>query len=485
MKRLICILLVLSLLLGCEQRVIAQLPETREPPTALAPTPQPTDTPAPPTPGPTATPRPVLATFAPQGDQEALFPEELLSQEGEPVCSLVRSLLSETLSKAEFYDRFLALIRQVDGLDAGLLALSDRGCTLTADRRDKTAEALTVLMGDETLSALQAAYDACPGEGAALPLSDYAASVDALVRDVTGMGPRTVPFFSLDDSAARDYRTALSRYMGEPVVPLTALQALEDLVQTEAYAIATALQADPEAARKKEPISFGSYGANMAFLCRITRELCPLPDGSDLPVPAETELSRDMSLLELAFRYYPGMALLTTYAARETDAQRARWASASQGYLAGLAVHGSYVIVPYLSEFGLEYVQYRWYEEMLSVTLTGVSALLIHYYGYSKADLQAYLKGWGAEDFADYLYGKAMSDPFDSLVASYGYIRYLSICQAALDAGCETEQRFLQDYLKAGPAPYEALKEYMVRLYQNERLTNPEAGSTIYATYGL
>ena len=245
MKRLICILLVLSLLLGCEQRVIAQLPETRETPTALAATPQPTDTPAPPTPGPTATPRPVLATFAPQGDQEALFPEELLSQEGEPVCSLVRSLLSETLSKAEFYDRFLALIRQVDGLDAGLLALSDRGRTLTADRRDKTAEALTALMGDETLSALQAAYDACPGEGAALPLSDYAASVDALVRDVTGMGPRTVPFFSLDDSAARDYRTALSRYMGEPVVPLTALQALEDLVQTEAYAIATALQADP------------------------------------------------------------------------------------------------------------------------------------------------------------------------------------------------------------------------------------------------
>ena len=42
------------------------------------------------------------------------------------------------------------------------------------------------------------------------------------------------------------------------------------------------------------------------------------------------------------------------------------------------------------------------------------------------------------------------------------------VISRALDAGCETEQRFLQDYLSAGPAPYEALKEYMVSLYQNQ-----------------
>ena len=60
-----------------------------------------------------------------------------------------------------------------------------------------------------------------------------------------------------------------------------------------------------------------------------------------------------------------------------------------------------------------------------------------------------------------------MFDPFDSLVAVYGYYAYLDICQAALDAGCESEARFLADYLAAGPAPYGPLKEYMVGLYEN------------------
>ena len=55
-----------------------------------------------------------------------------------------------------------------------------------------------------------------------------------------------------------------------------------------------------------------------------------------------------------------------------------------------------------------------------------------------------------------------------TLLSVNGYWQYLDICQAALDAGCETEQRFLQDYLASGPAPYEALKEYMVGLYQNQ-----------------
>ena len=61
-----------------------------------------------------------------------------------------------------------------------------------------------------------------------------------------------------------------------------------------------------------------------------------------------------------------------------------------------------------------------------------------------------------------------MSDPFEGVTASFGYYRYLDICQAALDAGCPSEEQFLRDYLAAGPAPFAALKEYMVSLYQNQ-----------------
>ena len=105
---------------------------------------------------------------------------------------------------------------------------------------------------------------------------------------------------------------------------------------------------------------------------------------------------------------------------------------------------------------------------MLTVTLTGLSALLIHYFGYSQGDLAAYLASWGAEDYAEYLYDRAMSDPFESLVATYGYYRYLEICEAALSAGCPSERQFLRDYLAVGPAPFDALKEYMVGLYGNQ-----------------
>ena len=282
------------------------------------------------------------------------------------------------------------------------------------------------------------------------------------------MEERAEPFFSLDKDAARDFRTILERYMGEPIVPRTVFNALEELAQTEAYAIATALQADPEAARKKEPISFGSFAQNISFLCKVTEALCPLPDGSALPTLHETEAAGTMDLMKLAFYQYPGMAYLKLYASRTSEEQQARWTNAPDGYLAGLAVHCSYAVVPFLDDFGLDYVQYKWYEDMLEVTLTGISALLIHYYGYSEKDLADYLKSWGAESFTDYLYEMAMSDPFESLVASYGYWQYLEICQAALDAGCENERRFLQDYLAAGPAPFEALKEYMVGLYQNQ-----------------
>ena len=74
----------------------------------------------------------------------------------------------------------------------------------------------------------------------------------------------------------------------------------------------------------------------------------------------------------------------------------------------------------------------------------------------------------GSDDLTEYLYEKAMFDPFESLAASYGYYQYLDICQAALDAGCENERRFYRDYLTAGPAPFQELKEYMVGLYQNQ-----------------
>ena len=468
MKRLISILLICALLMGCGQRVISPVSDNQVTAAESTATPSPTAaiSQPPATPGPTITPRPVLATFAPVGEQPSLFSEQLLSSDGEPIASLIRSLLmSEGLSKAEYCDRLLSCIQQVEQLDKNLLDLRDRGRTLTADRRGSTVEALQYLMSDEVLDALRVAYDGCPGAGEALPLDAYAASMNALAQDTAKMEERTVPFFSLDGAAAGEYRAALARYMGEPIVPRTLFNDLEELAQTEAYAIAAALQADPEAARKKEPISFGGYAQNISFLCKITEALCPLPDGSKLPVPSAGAGAEDRDLLTLAFQTYPGMAFLRLYADRSSPEQQARWASAPEGYL---AVHCAYAVVPYLSEFGLDYVQYKWYEDMLDVTLTGISALLIHYYGYSEKDLAEYLKGWGAESFAGYLYDKAMDDPFDSLVASYGYIRYLHICQAALNAGCESEQRFLQDYLAAGPAPFEALKEYMVGLYQNK-----------------
>lgn len=471
MKRLICALLILSLLTGCGRQVISPVRETYASPVASAETIQPTATPseAPATPAPTATPRPPLATYPPLRDREALFPEEILFADGEPIGSMVRSLLvAKGLSKSAFYDRFLDIVHLAEELGSDILRLSDQGRTLTADRKEQTSSALMELMSAETEAALQEAYSSCPGEGEELPLMQYSGSVGAVLQAVQGMEDRTLSFFEFGSQTAGAYKTVLERYMGEPIVPLDVFQAMEGLLGTEAYAINAALRADPEAARKKEPISLGSFEQNMGFLIRVTEELCPLPDGSDMPLPAVSAGREDMSLTELAFHYYPGMAYLKAYAAQGDEAQQARWANAPDGYLAGVAVHSSYAIVPYLTNFGLDYVQYKWYEDMLDVTLTGMSALLIHYYGYSQADLANYLKSWGAEKFVGYLYEKAMSDPFDSLAASYGYWRYLDICQAALDAGCPTEQQFLQDYLAAGPAPYEALKEYMVSLYQNQ-----------------
>ena len=470
-KHVICLVLALSLLFGCTQKVLAPVLETEQNVPTQVPTVPPTMAPteAPATPAPTAAPRPLLATFVPRKTQEARFAEELLSQDGEPIGSAIRSLLTESgLSKTSFHTRFIELCQQVNVLNESLLRLSEASRTMTADRKEQTVRSLLQLMDDETLTALQDAYARCPGEGETLPLTSYTASMDVLIQEIEGMKDRTNPFYGLGADTVKDYKAVLDRYMGESILPRTMLANLEELAQTEAYAISAALEADPEAARKKEPLSFGSFTQNMAFLHKVTETLCPLPDGTDLPILPERAAGTDKELFELAFWTYPGMAYLKAYAAHAPEAQQARWANASDGYLAGLAIHGSYCLVPYLEDFGLHYVQYRWYADMLDVTLTGISALLIHYYGYSEKDLAAYLKNWGAEAFTGYLYDKAMSDPFESLVASCGYYQYLDICGACLDAGCENEQSFLRDYLSVGPAPYADLKEYMVDLYQNQ-----------------
>ena len=465
MKRLTCILIALLLLIGCGQKVISPAAETVEATPAPAETALPTftPTPEPATPAPTATPLPALPTFAPAKAEKARFPEELLSLEGDPICSEVRSLL---LFSNVNLERFNEIVRHIDALNESLRQLSEEGRTLTAERKERTAAALTELMGDDMLSALRDAYG--PGEDAELPVSELMAAVKRLLLDMEGTKDRTIPFYALGPATAREYASVLARYMGEPIRVDEVFAALEAAAETDAIALSAALQADPEAARKKHPISFGSFAQDMAFLTAFTQALCPLPDDASFSALYVQEGEGALDLLQLAERFYPGRAFLQAYAAHAPEEQRARWANAPMGYLKGLAIHNAQTIIPDLEEFGLDYVQYRWYEEMLYRALTGITALQIHYYGYTKENVAEYLKTWGAEGFADYLYEKAMADPFDSVVEVYGYSRYLEICQAALDAGCDSEERFLRDYLAAGPAPFQALKEYMVSRYQKQ-----------------
>lgn len=465
MKRLVCALIALLLLIGCGKKVISPAAETVEATPAPAKTALPTftPTPEPATPAPTATPLPALPTFAPAKAEKARFPEELLSLEGDPICSEVRSLL---LFSNVNLERFNEIVRHIDALDESLRQLSEEGRTLTAEHKERTAAALTELMGDDMLSALRDAYG--PGEDAELPVSELTAAVKRLLLDMERTKDRTIPFFALGPAAAREYASVLARYMGEPIRVDEVFAALEAAAETDAIALSAALQADPEVARKKHPISFGSFDQDMAFLTTFTQTLCPLPDGAALPALYVQEGEGALDLLQMAERFYPGRAFLQAYAAHAPEEQRARWANAPMGYLRGLAIHNAQTIIPDLEEFGLDYVQYRWYEEMLYRALTGITALQIHYYGYTKENVAEYLKTWGAEEFADYLYEKAMADPFESVVAVYGYSRYLEICQAALDAGCDSEERFLRDYLAAGPAPFQALKEYMVSRYQKQ-----------------
>ena len=470
MKRLACVLIALLLLIGCGQKVISPVVETVETAHAPAGTALPTSMPTaePATPVPTQTPVPVLPTFAPAKAAQARFPEELLSLEGDPVCFDVRCLLMEGLTKGAFLERFNEIVRHINTMDENLRQLAEEGRTLTAERKERIAAALMELVEDDMLSALLDAYAKCPGEGAELSVSELTAAVKRFLRDMEGTEDRTIPFFALGPAAAREYVSVLARYMGEPIRVDDVFAALEAAAETDAIALSAALQSDPEAARKKHPISFGSLEQDMAFLVNATQTLCPLPDGAALPALYVQEGEGELDLLQLAEHFYPGRTFLQIYAAHAPEEQRARWANAPMGYLMGLAIHNAQTIIPDLEEFGLDYVQYRWYEEMLYQALTGITALQIHYYGYTKADIADYLKSWGAEDFADYLYEKAMADPFDSVVTIYGYSHYLEICQAALDAGCDSEERFLRDYMAAGPAPFEALKEYMVSRYQKQ-----------------
>ena len=474
MKRLFCTLLgILLLLVGCDQEAIKpgtgnKTGETK--PLASAASSH-TPTPLPQTAAPvcTSTPEPILPTFAPKTSQEALFAEELLSHDGEPVCSRIHSLLSNSrMTRQDFHDRFMDIIRQTEALDGSVRLLSEKGRTMTGYRKEMTMNALTQLASDDTLTALETAYARLSGESEELPLLEYTQALDTLMETIQSMEERTLPFFSLDKNGAKEYRAVLARFMGESADPQNMMNALEDLAQTEAYALYTAMQADPEVVRKKEPISFGGFTRNLSFLRNVTQSHYPLPNGIVLTIPYGDEADREKDLMQLAFRYYPGLMYLKQYADNTPKAQIARWENAPDGYLAGLAVHNCYAITQYLDEFELEYVQYRWNEDMLYVTLTGICSLLIHYYGYSEDDLSAYLQRWGAEDFTVELYDKAMFDPFESLIASYGYYQYLDICQAALDAGCESEEQFFADYMAAGPAPFRELKEYMVTLYQKQ-----------------
>ena len=471
MKRSACLLMALLFLIGCGRKVIAPSAETvsvtHRPDITAFLTQSPVIEAV--TPAPTCTPRPVLPTFAPNDMTEARFLEELLSQEGDPINSQVRSLLkAENVSKADFCSRLSHIIDTIDTMEKSVRDLSERGRTLTAKRKEHTIFSLMQLVSDETLDALADVYAKCPGEGDELPLRDYSASMNALLQDLQTMEDRTDPFFRLDDRAAREYMDVLCRYMGETVKPDPVFAALEGLAETGAYGIKAALQGDPEAGRKKVPISYGDFSENISFLRSVTLEICPALNEYELPTPYHVASDKDMDLMEMAFRYYPGLSYLRIYADHAPEEQRVRWKNAPIGYLKGLAVHNSYAIIPYLEDLGLDYLQYCWYEQMLTITLTGITALQIHYYGYTKKDIAEYLKSWNAEDFTDYLYEKDMVDPFDSMAAAYGYNRYLDICQAALDAGCDDEERFLQDYLAAGPAPFEALKEYMVDLYKNK-----------------
>ncbi len=112
MKRVLSVLLIVSLLVGCGPKGAAP---SAEPKTItkieVTPSPVPSATAhdeatAVPTPSTTAT-RSALPTFAPQVSGEALFPEDLLSADGDPVLTLIHGLLTNGgSSKKAFLSEF-------------------------------------------------------------------------------------------------------------------------------------------------------------------------------------------------------------------------------------------------------------------------------------------------------------------------------------------------------------------------------------------
>ena len=203
MRRLLCGLMALLLLLGCGREVIAPTATVETASTAV-----PSSTPSPventPTPVPTqATTEPPLPAFAPRTG-EAAFAEELLSHDGEPLLSSVKALLSNgNLSKAAFSSAFSDIVGQAKALDDAFLHLQEQGRTLTGDRRDKTVAALTELMSRDTLDALSAAYARCAGEGKTLPVSAYTTAVGSLVKHIQSSAEPSFPWMQMERTHTR------------------------------------------------------------------------------------------------------------------------------------------------------------------------------------------------------------------------------------------------------------------------------------------
>jgi hypothetical protein len=163
----------------------------------------------------------------------------------------------------EYHSETEALIEDLGETERELDRLSASGRTVSSDRAAQTIESLRALSSAENLDALADAYAALPGDGEPLPAAAFSTAVDALSRKLESLPPREETFYAL--GAAADYRKALCGYLGEDVLPKDLLLGLETLAQTAAYALQDALNADPEAARKKEPLTFGSLDRDLAF----------------------------------------------------------------------------------------------------------------------------------------------------------------------------------------------------------------------------
>ncbi|MBQ7278477.1 MAG: hypothetical protein IJR17_04670 [Clostridia bacterium] len=422
MKRLLPLVL-LVLLLGCSlEDPLADRTQTLTASVSLSPSPTGTSL-------PTQNPLPPLPTLEPRGD--AVFAEELFSFEGSGLLLEYAALEPKGIS---------AFALKLEALAVQLQSLSDEGRGLTAREGMLTASNLEPLLQREKL-----------------------AESAGKLMDVLKNQNRTESFFTDDGTGAEAYREALSRYMGEAAAPGDMLLALETQLETQAHILGAILDADSQVVRKQSPFTKGSFEKDMALLYGATEELCP---SVPLKMIESDVLGAAGDIPRMAFWYYPGQCYLAAYG--EAGDQAPRWRNASMGYLWGLGIHFSHSVLPYLSDMGTAVVLYGWNERLLEEALTGVSALLIHYYGYSEAELEQYLSAWGAGDHGEVFYNRAMDDPFTSLVGVYGYTRYTSLMEEAIALGCKDERQFLDDYLALGPAPYAELREHLLAKYEKD-----------------